>query len=81
MSTITKAIQDLEEQKKRIESALKILRDLDHSTAGRTTSTASVRNISAEGRKRIAEAQKRRWAKVRAARGGSSSASSAAAKK
>ena len=79
MSTITKAIQDLEEQKKRIESALKILRDLDHS-AGRTTSAASVRNISAEGRKRIAEAQKRRWAKVRAARGGSSS-SSAAAKK
>jgi len=71
MSTITKAIQDLEEQKKRIESALKILRDLDHS-AGRSTAASSVRNISAEGRKRIAEAQKRRWAKVRAARSGSS---------
>lgn len=71
MSTITKAIQDLEEQKKRIESALKILRDLDHST-GRSTASTSVRNISAEGRKRIAEAQKRRWAKVRAARSGSS---------
>ena len=76
MSTITKAIQDLEEQKKRIESALKILRDLDHS-AGRSTGTASVRNISAEGRKRIAEAQKRRWAKVRAARGGSAGSGSA----
>lgn len=75
MSTITKAIQDLEEQKKRIDSALKILRDLDHS-AGRSAGTASVRNISAEGRKRIAEAQKRRWAKVRAARGGSASGAS-----
>lgn len=72
MSTITKAIQDLEEQKKRIESALKILRDLDHSAGRSTAATSSVRNISAEGRKRIAEAQKRRWAKVRAARSGSS---------
>ena len=71
MSTITKAIQDLEEQKKRIESALKILRDLDHSTS-RSSASTSVRNISAEGRKRIAEAQKRRWAKVHAARGGAS---------
>ena len=80
MSTITKAIQDLEEQKKRIESALKILRDLDHST-GRTTSPSSVRNISAEGRKRIAEAQKRRWAKVRAARSGASSVPGGGGKK
>jgi hypothetical protein len=76
MSTITKAIQDLEEQKKRIESALKILRDLDHSTS-RSSASTSVRNISAEGRKRIAEAQKRRWAKVRAARGGTSSSGTA----
>lgn len=76
MSTITKAIQDLEEQKKRIESALKILRDLDHSTS-RSSASTSVRNISAEGRKRIAEAQKRRWAKVHAARGGGSSTGAA----
>ncbi|MGH9472256.1 MAG: hypothetical protein ACRD2H_10405 [Terriglobales bacterium] len=65
MSTISKAIQDLEEQRRRIESALKILRGLDH--AGRTGSSG-IRNISPEGRKRIAEAQKRRWAKVRAAK-------------
>lgn len=71
MSTITKAIQDLEEQKKRIDSALKILRDLDHSPSRGGSASTSVRNISAEGRKRIAEAQKRRWAKVRAARSGS----------
>ncbi len=64
MSTLTRAIQDLEEQKRRIESALKTLRDL--SLNGR--SNAGGRNISPEGRRRIAEAQKRRWARVRAAK-------------
>ncbi len=63
MSTLSKAIQDLEEQKRRIESALRILRELNHQGG---TPGVTVRNISAEGRKRIAEAQKRRWAKVRA---------------
>ena len=63
MSTLSKAIQDLEEQKRRIDSALRILRELDHQGGA---AGATVRNISAEGRKRIAEAQKRRWAKVRA---------------
>ncbi len=76
MSTISKAIQDLEDQKRRIESALKILRGLDH--AGRT-GASGVRNISAEGRKRIAEAQKRRWAKVRAAKAQQQSKKQAAA--
>lgn len=65
MSTISKAIQDLEEQRRRIDSALKVLRGLDH--AGRTGGRG-FRNISAEGRKRIADAQRRRWAKVRAAK-------------
>ncbi len=64
MSTLTRAIHDLEEQKRRIDSALKILRDL--SLNGK--SSAGGRNISPEGRRRIAEAQKRRWAKVRAAK-------------
>lgn len=63
MSTLSKAIQDLEEQKRRIDSALKILRELNHNRAG-----ATIRNISPEGRRRIAEAQKRRWARVRASK-------------
>ena len=66
MSTLTRAIQDLEDQKRRIDSALKILRDL--SLTGRANSGG--RNISPEGRRRIAEAQKRRWARVRAAKAG-----------
>jgi len=63
MSTLSKAIQDLEEQKRRIDSALRVLRELNAN--GRSSLTAT-RNITAEGRKRIAEAQKRRWARVRA---------------
>lgn len=63
MSTISKAIRDLEEQRRRIDSALKVLRGLDHGGSG-----GGSRNISEEGRNRIAEAQRRRWAKVRAAK-------------
>ncbi|HXE31466.1 MAG TPA: hypothetical protein VN515_06670 [Terriglobales bacterium] len=66
MSNLNKAIQDLEEQKKRIDNALRILRELN---SGRAVSAPGIgRNISPEGRRRIAEAQKRRWAKVRAAK-------------
>jgi len=63
MSTLNKAIQDLEEQKKRIDAAIRVLRDI--SSNGRATGPGT-RNISPEGRKRIAEAQKRRWARERA---------------
>ncbi len=67
MSTISKAIRDLEEQRRRIDSALKVLRGLDHGGSG-----GGIRNISQEGRNRIAEAQRRRWAKVRAAKAAAS---------
>ncbi len=69
MSTIGKAIQDLEEQRKRIEAALDVLRSLEKGRGpGRPAKRGGGRNISEAGRRRIAEAQKRRWAKVRAAR-------------
>lgn len=59
MSSINNAIRELEAQLKQIDSALKILRGLDGKGGG-------ARTLSDEGRRRIAEAQKRRWAKVRA---------------
>ncbi|HXR98216.1 MAG TPA: hypothetical protein VN709_10280 [Terriglobales bacterium] len=82
MSTISKAIEDLEEQRTRIEAALRVLRSLSGGGAPRgrkpkymtefADAAASMpkkkRKISAAGRRRIAEAQKRRWAKVRAAK-------------
>ncbi len=63
-NTLSKTIQDLEEQKKRIDSALRVLRGLNQSD-GRSAPRRT-RAISEAGRKRIAEAQKRRWAKIRA---------------
>ncbi|MGH9475934.1 MAG: hypothetical protein ACRD1C_06340 [Terriglobales bacterium] len=65
MSTIAKTIQDLEDQKKRIEAALRVLRGLSYD--GRVPLPGG-RNITPDGRRRIAEAQKRRWARVRAAK-------------
>lgn len=64
MSTIAKTIQDLEEQKKKIEEALRVLRGLNNGHGALT----GVRNITPDGRRRIAEAQKRRWARERAAK-------------
>ncbi|MGH9467579.1 MAG: hypothetical protein ACRD1Y_09505 [Terriglobales bacterium] len=65
MSTLSIAIRDLEQQKRRIEDALKILRHLDQKGGA---AAGKGRKLSAEGRRRIAEAQKRRWAKARAAK-------------
>ena len=66
MSVIVNAIKELEGQRARIDAALRVLHSLDAGKAGgRSTGT---RNISAEGRERIAEAQKKRWAKVRRAK-------------
>ncbi|MGH9413783.1 MAG: hypothetical protein ACRD0Y_08575 [Terriglobales bacterium] len=66
MSTISKAIQDLEDQKRRIDSAIRILRELDHN--GVASGLAGTHRLSPEGRRKIAEAQKRRWARERVAK-------------
>jgi hypothetical protein len=60
MNAITNAIKELVGRRGKIDAALRALHDLDTSKAVGTR--AGVRNISAEGRKRIAEAQKQRWA-------------------
>lgn len=64
MSNLNRAIHDLEAQRHRIDLALDVLRSLEQNGSGRSPK----RNISAAGRARIAAAQKRRWAKVRAAK-------------
>lgn len=63
MTHLTRAIHDLEAQKHRIDSAITVLRSIEQKATG----TTPRRNISAAGRERIAAAQRRRWAKVRAA--------------
>ncbi|HUX66585.1 MAG TPA: hypothetical protein VMV31_03765 [Terriglobales bacterium] len=66
MSGISKAIKELEGQKSRIETAIRVLRSFHSGSAG--TRTGGSRKISSEGRQRIIEGQKKRWAKVRAAK-------------
>ncbi|MGH9487450.1 MAG: hypothetical protein ACRD04_07645 [Terriglobales bacterium] len=69
MTTLTKAIADLEDQKKRIDAALRVLRELNSNGA---LSASGGHNLTPEGRRRIAEAQKRRWARARTAKKSSS---------
>jgi len=64
MSGISKTIKELEGQKARIEAAIRALRSFHSGSAG--TRTGGSRKISPEGRQRIIEGQKKRWAKVRA---------------
>lgn len=65
MSQINKAIKELESQRARVESALRVLRNLNGNMGG---PSGKPRNLSAEGRQRIVEAQRKRWAKVRGAK-------------
>ena len=66
---INAAIEGFESQKRRIDSQIDELRQLlkgdrNQSPAGETVPTQR-RKMSAAGRRRIAEAQKARWAKIR----------------
>jgi hypothetical protein len=72
VTDLRRIIEELEQQKNAIEAALKALRGLG------TTSTAPLnaagaprrRRMSAEGRRRIAEATRKRWAEQRASAAG-----------
>jgi hypothetical protein len=75
LADITGIIRDLEQQRNAIDTALSALRELTSSVT--TASNAGIgatpgdaprkRQMSAAGRKRIAEATRRRWAEKRAA--------------
>jgi hypothetical protein len=81
MNEIEKIVSQLERQKAAIEKAIIALREVsgvnDKSRTaeiGRSKPGPRKRHISPEGRKRIAEATRKRWAAVRAARGSTSKA-------
>jgi hypothetical protein len=58
----TQVIRELEAQRARLDAALEALRTLDgHSANGRRKR----RRVSAEARRRMSEAQKKRWATTR----------------
>ena len=65
MTSITHTIHELEQRQAKIDAAIRTLRSLSNMKGGRRSNTGTHR-MSAEGRKRIAEAQKKRWAKIHA---------------
>jgi len=60
--SLNDVIQILQQNIEAMEKAIKILSE----GGQRSTTSKPGRNISAAGRKRIAAAQRRRWAKIRA---------------
>lgn len=70
MAAISDAIQELERQLKQVNTALSVLRGLET----RKGAASARRGISDAGRQRIIEAQRRRWAKFRAAKSKAASA-------
>jgi hypothetical protein len=89
VNDLGKIISQLEHQRTAIERAISALREIDGSSqSGAVTpaivegkTTAQKRHISPEGRKRIIEATKRRWAAKRAGETSGTSVQSAASPK
>ena len=87
MSHIANAISELEHQKDAIDRALEALRAIGTSSPkpGATINSAGVsrgkRRLSAEGRRNIIAATKKRWAAFRAGQDGSATKKAAPAKK
>lgn len=73
MDGILEIIRQLEQQRSAIERALEALREVGGSRNAKPTSPAVVsgtkkRRLSPAGRRRIAEAARKRWAAVKAAK-------------
>jgi hypothetical protein len=65
MNTL-QVIRELEAKRAGLEAAIAALRGLDHASSGRTgNGRRRKRHVSAEARKRMSQAQKRRWAAAR----------------
>jgi len=87
VNEITNIIRQLEQQQAAIQRALSALREIGGGGTVATTKAVTKstgprkRRLSPEGRKRIAEAARRRWAAKRAADAGQGTAKQAGAKK
>ena len=86
MTDIGTMISQLERQRSAIDRAISALRDVDAgklqtASAARVASRPVKNRLSEEGRRRIAEATRKRWALRRAAQASQSGAATASAKK
>ena len=70
IKALTKERDQTEKTLRRLDNALKVLKHLAHRTgATRKSGSSSGRTLSAQARKRIAAAQRRRWAEWKKSRG------------
>ena len=87
MDEINRIIERLERQRTAIDRALDALRDIATETASEparrapATKKSRKRRLSPEGRARIAEAARKRWAEKRAGQGGAKKGTKRASKK
>jgi hypothetical protein len=63
MAQYESIIQQLEEQRNRIDQAIQSLRGLNNTSQVRGSQAAKTRHMSAAARARIGDAQRKRWAK------------------
>lgn len=75
MNSLSRAIRELEDERARLEVVIRSLRSLSSPGAGRGRKRGrppkmgrSLYRLSPEGRQRIADAARKRWAKERAAK-------------
>ena len=72
-SGVDAAIHELEQEVKRVQEAIAMLRRIQAQRGSRVGAAGrKVRRLSAQARKRISEAAKRRWAALRAKKAGKS---------
>jgi hypothetical protein len=68
MDKITSIVQQLQQERARIDAALQALTGVSNNRGTRGTARTGRRTLSAAARKRIAAAQRARWAKWKAAK-------------
>ncbi len=65
ISGIEAAIHELTREQQKIEQVIKLLRHIQTQGIGNSTNTRSKRRLSAEARKRMSDAAKKRWAAIK----------------
>ena len=68
MDKLASIVQQLQQERARIDAALQALTGLSHHRGARGAARTGRRNLSAAARRRIAAAQRKRWAKWKAAK-------------
>jgi hypothetical protein len=69
MTDLRAVVEQLKEERTRLDKAIAALSGIVRSKPGATSDRGRTRHLSAEARKRIAAAQRARWAKFKAKKG------------